>query len=325
MSQNKLKILFFGSGTFAAPILRKLLTIDNYDICGVVTQPDRPSGRRKEMTAVPVKKLLDENGFASEKIFQPDKIKDEYVQILNKAKPDLILVADYGQILPESLLDFPQYKSINIHASLLPKWRGAVPINAAILAGERTTGITFMRMTAGLDEGPMLSRREVPISEQDNRATLELSLAQQAGDMLADVIDGWVNGLLVEQPQDNSLATYAPASLISKDKAKFSVDVTPEELQRLVRGMYPWPVAWCNISLEGKQKRLKVYRADIDKDLNNADSSEKPGNIFKNSGRLFLRLNEGNIELLELQLEGLKRMQASSYLYLSSLEETYIL
>lgn len=311
---NKVKTLFFGSGTFAVPILSALLASEVVDLVGVVTQPDRPAGRKKELLAVPVKQHLVDHDFDVE-IFQPDRFADESDDVLSQTQPELIIVADYGQILPGDVLDAPKHKSLNVHASLLPKWRGAVPINMAILHGDKITGITIMQMTAGLDEGPILAQREVAVADDDTTETLEQKLAMQGGEMLDQVVASWVAGEIAPRDQDHESATFCSKADLKKENAQVTLDHAVSEVDRMVRAYYPWPIAWMDIKVRGKSKRLKLLKVAQAPD---GGYDRTAGTFVKEGKTLLLNLKDGTLLLHELQLEGLKIMPGREYLFLAS-------
>ena len=231
----EIRTIFMGSPDFALPTLRKLSEVTN--VVGVVTQPDRPAGRGKTLTPPPVKVLAEELGI---EVFQPKSLrKEEAFDKLAGWQPDLIVVAAFGQILRQNVLELPRYGCINVHASLLPRWRGAAPINAAILHGDAETGITIMQMDAGLDTGPILAKKAIPILPEDNAGTLFDKLSQLGGDFLAEMLPAYLAGELSPTPQPEEGATYAP--MLSKQDGELDFSKPAEELARQVRGYFPWP------------------------------------------------------------------------------------
>ncbi|KXK25828.1 MAG: Methionyl-tRNA formyltransferase [candidate division WS6 bacterium OLB20] len=305
-------ILFFGSGTFAVPVLRALLRSDSVTVAAVVTQPDKPAGRKKQLQPVPVKQMLLKE-FPDISIVQPERFRDESDGILARFEPDLIIVADYGQILRQETLDAPRYGSLNVHASLLPRWRGAVPIQMAILHGDRISGVTIMRMTAGLDEGPIIAQREVAINDDDTAETLEARLAEQGSHLLLEVIQPWIDGALLPREQDDSNATVCSKADLAKDNAMITIDDKPDEIQRMVRAYYPWPVAWMEVIVRGQRKRLKIFSVS---ETANASAGD-PGAFIKEGRSLLLNFTSGTLRLDDIQLEGLRRMPGSDYLFLA--------
>ena len=233
-----MRIVFFGSPELALPTLLELLDSD-HDIVAVVTQPDRPAGRGHATTSPPVKRLAQERGLP---VLQPEKVSDlDSVDALRAFEPDAFVVVAYGQILRQRLLDVPKHGTLNVHASLLPRWRGASPVAAAIIAGDEATGVTIMQMVRALDAGPMLAHVEVPISPDDTTGTLEPRLAEAGAKLLMETIDGWASGELTATPQDESLVTYAPQ--LTRGDALIDWSLPAVDLWRRVRAFNPWPVA----------------------------------------------------------------------------------
>ncbi len=228
-----------GTPEFSVPSLRALA--NTFPVVGVVTQPDRPAGRGRQLVAPPVKVAALELGIP---VIQPTRLREpEAMQQLQTWAPDAIVVAAFGQILKPAVLDLPQFGCINVHASLLPRHRGAAPISAAILAGDDETGVTIMRMDVGLDTVPMFTKRAVPISDADTTATLTDRLAQVGAELLLDTLPGILSGSIAPTPQDSSLATYAPQ--LKKEDGRLDFTDTAEALARRVRALSPWPGAYC--------------------------------------------------------------------------------
>jgi methionyl-tRNA formyltransferase len=228
-------IVFMGTPDFAVPVLRRLIA--NHRVIGVVTQPDRPAGRGKQIQVSPVKQVALDTGIP---VFQPEKIRrPEAVEILKQWTPDVYVVAAFGQILPQTVLDIPPHGSVNVHASLLPRWRGAAPIQAVIRAGDAETGITIMRMDAGLDTGPMLRQRAIPLAPDETGASLHDKLAELGGELLIETLPGYLDGSIQPQPQNDSLATLAPR--IQKEEGHIDWTQTAAKIERTVRAFTPWP------------------------------------------------------------------------------------
>lgn len=247
----KIKIVFMGSPEFALPSLHALAV--HYTVAGVTTQPDRPAGRGRTLTPPPVKSLALELGLP---IIQPSSLRQpQAMDQLHSWAPDLIVVAAFGQILRQEVLDLPSYGCINIHASLLPRWRGAAPINAAILSGDPQTGITIMRMDAGIDTGPTLAQRAIPILPDDTTSALSQRLSHLGADLLIAALPPYLNGDLQPQPQDNTSATYAP--MLQKEDGRLDFNQPAEALARRVRAFQPWPGAF----MEWEGQPLKILHA----------------------------------------------------------------
>ena len=311
---SKTSTIFFGSGNFAVKILENLLTLDYLDIKAVITQPDKEAGRKKKLTPPPLKKFLDsESPVAVPHLLQPEKIKLASAEILKNFKPELIIVADYGQMIPNDIIDYPKYKCLNIHGSLLPKYRGAVPAAMAILNGESITGVSIPVMTYGLDNGAIIASRETMILPKDTTLDLRMRLAVLANELLNDVLPQWLKGKIQAIPEDESKATLTWEKDLSKEKAQIKLDTTAEQAERMVRAFSPWPIAWVKVNFLGKEKRLKIYSAQSAEAFN----SHQVGIFFKQNKKLFLSLQGGILELQQLQLEGKNLIKAKDALFLN--------
>jgi methionyl-tRNA formyltransferase len=252
---TKIRTVFMGSPDFAVPTLRALAADGSYDLVGVVTQPDRLAGRGKVLTPPPVKIAADELEIAA---IQPEKIRQpEAIAQLRIWNPDLIVVAAFGQILRPDVLDMPRHGCINVHASLLPRWRGAAPIQAAILAGDTETGITIMKMDPGIDTGPMLSQRAIPLSPNETGGSLFNKLSALGGELLLETLPRYISGELLPQPQPTEGATYAP--MLKKEDGLLDFTRPAIELERRVRAMSPWPGAF----FRWQGAPLKIHRAHV--------------------------------------------------------------
>lgn len=247
------KIVFMGSPDFALPSLRALAS--QYQVVGVVTQPDRASGRGRELKPPPVKRLAQELNIP---VIQPEKLKQpEAMDQLRAWSPDLIVVAAFGQILRRDVLELPRFGCVNVHASLLPRWRGAAPINAAILAGDEETGVTIMRMDAGLDTGPMLAQRSIRLAPTDTAGSVFQALSTLGADLLLETLPDYLSGKLTPTPQPEEGVTYAP--MLKKDDGRLDFTSDVNELERRVRAFNPWPGAF--MDFDGAM--LKVHRAHV--------------------------------------------------------------
>ncbi len=257
-----IRIVFMGSPEFALPSLSALAAAQTYEVAGVVTQPDRASGRGRELKAPPVKTLALELNIP---VMQPEKLSaPDAMDQLSTWNPDLIVVAAFGQILKKAVLEMPRYGCINIHASLLPRWRGAAPINAAILHGDEETGVTIMQMDVGLDTGPMFASKSIRIRRDDTTGSVLQTLSMLGADLLTEVLPEYFSGNLKSVPQPTEGVTYAP--MLQKSDGLLDFSYTAVDLERRVRAMNPWPGAW----LEWNGNPLKVLRASIvsgEKDL----------------------------------------------------------
>lgn len=316
--------IFIGSGSFAVPILRELAKADFIQLVAIITQPDRPAGRKQKLHASEVKAFAQEQNL-NVPILTPEKLREDASNILDDYKPELIIVADYGQIIPDVMLDAPVYKCLNVHGSLLPHLRGAVPIPMAILQGMTTTGITIPVMTPGLDDGPIVARVETNILPDDTTKTLKERLAELGAKELVRVLPEWIEGKISAWEQDNAKATICYQKDIAKDKAEIAFDTDIELAERMIRALDPWPIAWTKVEANivnesidetlrtAQSKRLKIYQAKI-ADKSKSDSAKLE--IVRIGKQLFLQLQNGRLELLELQLEGKQRLPVHEYLYL---------
>jgi methionyl-tRNA formyltransferase len=297
----RLRTVFMGTPRFAVPSLAALA--EKADVTLVLCNPDRPAGRGRSMASPPVKEAAARRGIP---VFQPEKARhpDAVARIAAEA-PDLIVVAAYGHILPKSILDIPRLGCINVHASLLPKYRGAAPINWAVARGETVTGITIMRMDAGMDTGPMLHVREMPIGEEDTAEALFSKLSLLGAEALREALRGLREGTLDETPQDAALATYAP--MLKKEHGRIDWSRPAREVRNLVRGMAPWPSAFALHA----GKALKVLSSAV---AGESGEAGEPGE-FVALGRegIAVACGEGVLRLRVVQPEGGKAMDAWAY------------
>ncbi len=297
---KKYRIIFMGSPEFAIPSLESLY--EKEDVIAVVTQPDKPKGRGLKKSPCPVKAWALSKNL---KILDPPKIKNlEFINTIKSLKPDLIVVCAYGKILPKEILEIPKFGCWNIHASLLPKYRGASPINWAILEGEKETGITIMIMEEGLDTGPILLQKKIDISEKDTAITLAQKLSLLGKEAILEAIDLHKKGLLKPTPQPEDGISYAP--IIKKEDGFFTFEEPADLIERKVRAFLPWPVAHTYF----KNKLLKVFSAEA-VDLTH---DKIPGTILKiNKEGILVTASKGAILLKEVQLEGKKKMSAYEF------------
>ena len=295
-----IRVVFMGSPDFALPGLSALAAARTYQVVGVVTQPDRASGRGRELKSPPVKNLALELDIP---IMQPEKLRTpESMQQLSAWNPDLIIVAAFGQILKKDVLDLPRYGCINVHASLLPRWRGAAPINAAILAGDEETGVTIMQMDVGLDTGPMLAKKSIRLNPDDTTGSALQALSTLGADLLLETLPEYLSGNLKPVPQPAEGATYAPMLKKEDGKLDFTKDVN--ELERRVRAMNPWPGAF--MDFDGAV--LKAHRAHVEQ--GNVSAGQRL--IVQNQPAVGAR--GGILVLDEVQPAGKKSMSGKSFL-----------
>jgi methionyl-tRNA formyltransferase len=296
------RLVFMGTPDFAVPVLKKLLK-NQEQVVAVFTQPDRPKGRGRRPAQSPVKETALARGLP---IVQPNSLKDPAVgESLSALLPDLLVVVAYGRILPQNILDIPAWGSINVHASLLPKFRGAAPIQWAILSGEQETGITTMRLDAGLDTGDVLLQERVPISTLDTAQTLHDRLADLGADLLVRTLRALRAGTLHSEPQDSGAATYAPP--LKKSQGRIDWRLPARELDCLVRGLTPWPRAFT--LLHGK--RLILHRVQpLEVGL-----PGEPGTILSlKDDAIQVLTGQGALALMEVQLEGHRRLTGGDFL-----------
>ena len=293
-----MKIVFMGTPEFAEASLQKLLETD-HQIVGVFTQPDKPKGRGYKLVAPPVKELALAHNIP---VFQPQKMRDgTALEILQELQPDLIAVVAYGKILPKEILELPRYGCINVHGSLLPKYRGAGPIQWSVINGESVTGVTTMYMGEGLDTGDMILKKETPIGENETYGELHDRLKEIGAQALVETIELIEQGKAPREVQDDSLSSYAP--MLDKQIARLDFTKDAQTLHNLIRGLSPWPVA--HTTVDGKL--LKVHRAVL------ASGKGQPGEVV-DSKKFIVACKEGALELLEVQLEGGKRMKGEDFL-----------
>ena len=297
-----MKIIFMGTPDFATASLRALVE-GGHDVALVVTQPDKPKGRGHKLCPPPVKEYALEAGI---EVYQPQSVKtDEAYEKLSSYGADAFIVAAYGQILPERVLNIPKHGSINVHASLLPKYRGAAPIQWSIANGENVTGVTIMQMDKGLDTGDMLLKTEVEITETETGETLHDKLAIAGADVLIKTLSKIEDGTIVRTPQDDSLSCYAP--MLSKQTSKIDFTKSPKEIVNLIRAMNPYPAAHTQYN----DLRMRIFSAKAAAD--NADA--ECGTILDASAEgIKIKCAGGAVVATEIQFDGKKRMAVSEYL-----------
>ena len=292
-----------GSPEFSVPSLQALSA--HYNVVGVVTQPDRPAGRGQTLTPPPVKVLAQQLGLPT---IQPQKLRlPEAMQQLREWKPDLIVVTAFGQILRQEVLDLPTYGCVNVHASLLPRWRGAAPIHAAILHGDQQTGVTIMCMDAGVDTGPLISQRPTAIAPGETALSLSVRLAVLGADLLVESLPGYLGGELAPQPQDGSLATYAP--MLKKEDGELDFKLSAVELERKVRAFQPWPGAFT--SWQGGPLKVHKARCVFDPQV---EAGLSPGDHSLYQGLPAICTAQGLLVLEELQPAGKKSLAGKTFL-----------
>ena len=295
-----MRIIFIGTGEIGVPALQALLRSE-HQIVAVVTQPDKPVGRAQLVEPSPIKKALT-GGTLSIAILQPARIKErQAIEEIRAFAPNVIVVMAYGQILPGEVLEIPKVACLNLHASLLPRWRGAAPIQAAIAAGDRETGITVMYMDEGLDTGDILLARKTDIRQNESGGSLHDRLAQMAPDALLDSLGLVAKGNPPRIPQDNSLVTYAPK--LKREDGRIDWSESAHIIERKIRAFNPWPGAFMQLG----GRNLKIFSGSV------IDLSGTPGQILQSDKELVIAAGRGAVQLKEVQLQGKRRMRAAEF------------
>ena len=297
------RVIFMGTPNFAVPALEKLHQA--YQIVAVVTQPDRRGGRGRKLVSSAVKQAAENMNLP---LLQPKTLRaPEAVEALQALKPDVIVVAAFGQILRANVLTLPPHGCLNIHASLLPRWRGAAPVAAAIRAGDTETGITLMKMDEGLDTGLMLAKRSIPISPQHTTASLTETLAEVGADLLAETLPDWLTGSITPTPQDDRLATLAPR--IRKEEGLIDWGQNAVDIERHIRAFDPWPgtyTYWQN-------QTLKILSAAVSTQADQGGPSLRPGAVFRQGKAVGVATGQGALNLHHIQLAGKRAMPAGDF------------
>ncbi len=301
MKKQEIRIVFMGTPEFSVPVLEGL--IESYQVVGVVTQPDKEVGRKKEIRFSPVKETAIKNQIP---VFQPQNIKKEYEEILN-LKPDLIVTCAYGQIIPKVLLDFPKYRCINVHASLLPKLRGGAPIHKAIINNYLRTGITIMYMVEKMDAGDIIAQRETIIEKEDNVGTLHDRLSLMGKELLLETIPDLIKGKIKPIPQNEEEVTYAWN--ITREEEKIDFTKPTLDIYNQIRGLSPFPGSYA--ILDGKI--VKIYASRISSSFFTTRKDGEIGKIYEDG--IGVSTKDGEIIITELQFEGKKRMKVKDFLH----------
>ena len=313
MTRTKLRIVFFGTADFAVPSLASLVGA-GHEVLAVVSQPDKPQGRGMQMAASPVKKAAERLGLP---VFQPKRVRAaSFVEKMRDMKPDVLALAAFGQIIPQDLLDVPPLGPINVHGSLLPKYRGAAPIQRAIMAGDAETGVTTMRMEAALDTGDMLLKAALPIGPDDTSGTLFPKLAELGAELLLRTLDGLASGTVARIPQDDALATLAP--MIAPEDSALNWNETARLIDCRIRGLSPKPGVFATIEMNGQAKRVKIWSAKpaetgADAEPGTILAIEKSGTDNAPPGLLVAAGDGTTARIFEAQPENGKRMTAAEW------------
>ncbi len=302
-----MKVLFMGTPEFAVPTLEAVVAA-GHEVVGVYTQPDKAVGRKQILTPPPVKVCAEKYGFP---VFQPVTLRDGSAEEnIKTLSPDIIVVVAYGKILPEALLSLPKYGCVNGHASLLPRHRGASPIQWSIVSGDKVTGVTTMYMAKGIDTGDMLLKAETEIGRDETAGELHDRLSVIGAELMVKTLKGLEEGTITPEPQDESEATHAP--IIDKEMGYLKFDAPATDICNLIKGFNPWPAAY--FTVDGK--RIKVFASKV-----SGKTDKEPGTVVRSDGELIIACAEGtSLSLTEIQPEGKKRMTAKDYLTGHSLE-----
>ena len=293
-----MRLVFVGTGAIGVPTLSAL--ISRHQVVGVVTQPDKPAGRDQRVLATPIKQIALR---AAANVFQPPRIREpSAVNQIGQWNPDAVVVIAYGQILPGAILKVPRLACLNVHASLLPRWRGAAPVQAAIAAGDEQTGLTLMYMDEGLDTGDILLQRQIEVSATDTGGTIHDRLAGLAPQATLEALDLLEKGTAPRRCQDSALATYAPK--LDRDAGRIDWHEPAQVIERKIRAFNPWPGSFTQLESRGGVRKIKVFAVQV------ADAHGPPGTLISSDSELVIAAGTGALRLVEVQLEGRKRMPA---------------
>ena len=296
-----MKIVFMGTPDFAVSTLESLVK-GGHEVIAAVTQPDKPKGRGKAVQYTPVKEKALEYEIP---VYQPVKARDpEFVELLKGMDPDVIVVVAFGQLLPKAILDIPKYGCVNVHDSLLPKYRGAAPIQWAVIDGEEVSGVTTMLMDEGLDTGDMLEKAEIVLDEKETGGSLFDKLSALGGELILSTLEKMENGTITRTPQGDSTTSYA--KMLKKTMGEIDWNMEAVKIERLIRGLNPWPSAYTSL----KGKTVKIWSADVVA----GESTGNPGRVTVTKDKLLVECGENFLSITELQLEGKKRMETAAFL-----------
>lgn len=298
---NELNIVFMGTPDFAVGCLESIIN-SNHTVKAVFSQPDKPVGRKQILTPPAVKQFAQENNIP---VYQPETLKDGAAKkIIEEINPDCVVVVAYGKLIPESMLAFPKYGYVNVHASLLPEYRGSAPIQWAIVNGEEKTGVTTMQLDKGMDTGDILEAKELLIDKDETAGELFERLSKLGASLIISTLDKLEKGEITPIKQDESKATYA--KIICKEMALIDFNNTATDINNLIRGFNPWPVAYTVYN----SKRIKIFKAEV-----TTSKGEQPGTVIENSGKLTVACKDNTaLNISQLQIEGAKRMNIADFL-----------
>lgn len=302
---KRIRTIFMGTPEFAGPALQSLMADSSFEIIGIFTQPDKPIGRQQIITPPPIKSLATKHGLP---VFQPLRIKHETKTIKN-LQPDLIVVVAYGQIIPQTILDIPTHGCINVHASLLPKYRGAACLNAPILYGDTKTGVTIMVMEAGLDTGPILRQTKIHLDGQESLEKLHNKLSALGASILPDTLKDFIAGTIKPQIQDDSQSSYV--KVLNKEDGRIDWKKSAREIERMIRAYNPWPGTFTILKKETNIRTLKII--EVSPETLNVNSHQ-PGELFRQEKGLAVQCGQDSLVILKLQIAGGKPITAQDFL-----------
>lgn len=308
MNSKSVRILFFGSGQYATDILERIVRDakpQNHSLVGIVTQPDRPAGRGRRITPAPLKEWANQKHLGPIRLYQPGILSDHADNIIKESRPDLVIVVDYGQMIPDIVLDYPKYRCLNIHHALLPRLRGAVPIPMAILKGLKETGTTIQQMSPRMDAGDIIAQAKTRIEPHDNATILGHRLSLLAVDLLSQTLPDWIAGKITPQAQDETKATYCYQSDLTKEKARIDWQCDALLIDRQIRALYPKPIAWTTF----RQKRIQILKAEPYPGA----QGHTPGSVVRHQDSDGIQASKGLIVPKVVKPEGKKAMPAVDF------------
>lgn len=308
MENKKIRTIFMGTPEFGARALEALINSDFFDIIAVVTQPDKKVGRGLALATSAIKKVAQKYQL---KIYQPERIRNE-ATLITELEPDLIVVSAYGQIIPTSILNIPRYGCINIHGSLLPKYRGAACLQAPILDGEKYSGVTIMKMDEGLDTGPILAKKKIKLTKEENASSLHDKLAELGAKLLIETLKKYIRGRLKPKKQNSKYASYV--KILKKEDGHINWHHSAEEIERLIRAFNPWPGAYSYLSDEGLKINSVLFKILAARPKPLKINKYRVGQLFLYESALAVQCGQNALVIIKLQLEGRKVMEVDSFL-----------